>query len=721
MFKSIRNKIVLLFSVIAVVFLLSLFIQKSSGSELINIRIAEKKKQQTILLKKSIEILGQNLKSAVNDYSYWDEMVDFIKTGDYYWAVDNLDYILPTFNVSVVWVYTPSLSLVYSTSNDEDKLREVPVDKVLLTQALSKERFKHFFALTEKGLMEFRVAPVQSESDYRDGPVYGYLIAGRLWTNEYISELSILTGSKISLSRPDEIIKDETEDRKADFVIRVSQFVNGIDNKPVLKVDSFFRSAAIATLYDAYNNLFVFTIVFSVLILIVLFIFLFIFVSRPLSLLTRSLREENPAILKNLEFKESEFGQLSNLINNFLVQKKNLAKEIEERKKAENAQKESEQIYKTIFDSSFDAFLILNNEFRVHYSNNRFRQLFDFSENELKNENVLNLINVENEKQLTDIINRDALTEIKGPLELKLKSKKGGYVDVSLLSTPVRFNNEPHILIRFTDISEIIAFEIERQKHQAQLERTDRLASLGMLVAGVAHEINNPNAFISMNIPYIKKHFELILEILEDYNKKNPEFKIGNMKFEQFKEDMNDLLNDMKSGAERISEIIRDLKNFARVDVEYKNEPVKVKEAIEQSVRLLSSVIQEKRIDLSIDVRNDFIITGDRKKLEQVMVNVISNAIDAVPHSSGKIKIILTKDKNGSLCCIISDNGCGIAQSNINAVFDPFFTTKSASGGTGLGLSIARSIMDGMGYSIEIESQLNKGTDLKLIFNKNQG
>ncbi len=401
-----------------------------------------------------------------------------------------------------------------------------------------------------------------------------------------------------------------------------------------------------------------------------------------------------------LEIRERDsFGSLSAKIN----------KIIRVKRVSEKALRESENLYKTIFETSEDAFAMLDNNFQAFYINKKFSELFGYKLDELEGKNL--------NKLLTPAENFKLNPESGIPFDFKLKRKDGTLIDVDLLSSPITIKEKPFVLLRFTDISEIKKYEEETKKHQQQLQQADKLASLGLLVAGVAHEINNPNSFIAFNIPYIQQHFNEIFPVLDKYAAENPEFKIGKLPYPLFKEDLADLLKDLNEGSKRITNIVNELKNFARSAPEKSDEIFEIKEVINTALRLLASQIKKKNITVNLDIKEEYPIKGNKQKLEQVIVNCLTNALAAIEDNSGKIDICLSKNSDG-IRAIIKDNGIGIPEDLLHLVFDPFFTTKSNSGGTGLGLSVAKNIMDFMGFLIELESKVNTGTNIILTFPK---
>jgi signal transduction histidine kinase len=262
-------------------------------------------------------------------------------------------------------------------------------------------------------------------------------------------------------------------------------------------------------------------------------------------------------------------------------------------------------------------------------------------------------------------------------------------------------------------IDGIIEFfrDITYQKtYEQQLQQADKLASLGQLVSGIGHEINNPNQFIRGNIKIVQQALEGLLPIVDDYYKTHPDLKIARLNYEFFRQHIMVLVDDMSNGSERIKRIVESLKGFARKDEGLLVDRVDINNVIEESSRLVHSQVH-KFADISLDLGNDIpVFRGNAQKLEQVLINLMINASQAMPDDTrGEIQINSRRDGEWAEIEVV-DNGSGMGEATVRNIFDPFFTTKRARGGTGLGLSIAFRIMEEHGGQISVNSTLGQGT-----------
>ncbi|MDZ7725405.1 MAG: ATP-binding protein [candidate division KSB1 bacterium] len=263
-----------------------------------------------------------------------------------------------------------------------------------------------------------------------------------------------------------------------------------------------------------------------------------------------------------------------------------------------------------------------------------------------------------------------------------------------------------------SDITALKEAEHRDTIRQRQLIQADKLATLGILVSGVAHEINNPNNFISLNASMIGKVWRSLQPILEEYQTEHGDFLIANMSYESAKDKIIDLLNGITKGSERIAKIVKSLKDYARQDKDTLNEVVDINKALDEAIVIVNNMIKKSTQSFRVEYNNNNPrVRGNFQKLEQVFINLISNACDSLKHTPKELFIQSSIDTDQhNICVKIYDSGIGIPQTDMEHIFDPFFTTKRSSGGTGLGLSIAYGIIKDHGGDLSLESAPHVGT-----------
>jgi signal transduction histidine kinase len=253
-----------------------------------------------------------------------------------------------------------------------------------------------------------------------------------------------------------------------------------------------------------------------------------------------------------------------------------------------------------------------------------------------------------------------------------------------------------------------------------RLLQSEKLAALGQLSAGVAHEINNPIGYVSSNISSLNKYFlklEDLINLYDEYFKKSYEidetqdlndFK-KSINYEFIKEDTKFLLNETLEGISKVKDIITDLKNFARSDSTENWQKVDLLKNLKSTLNIVNNEIRY-NADVEIEIPNLPEIECLPTQLNQVFLNLIVNAAQAVkPNVRGLIKIS-ARELNESVMITFSDNGQGIDKANILKIFNPFYTTKEVGKGTGLGLSVSHGIIQKHNGKIEVESKIGEGT-----------
>lgn len=241
------------------------------------------------------------------------------------------------------------------------------------------------------------------------------------------------------------------------------------------------------------------------------------------------------------------------------------------------------------------------------------------------------------------------------------------------------------------------------------------------MVAGIAHEINNPVNFIYGNVIHAETYFQELFDLIILYQTHYPQpvfaiqAKLEKMGLGFLQEDVQKLINSMKVGADRIRKIVLSLRNFSRLD-EAEMKPVNIHEGIESTLLILQHHLKTKADRPDIVLVKEYgelpEVTCYASQLNQVFMNILSNAIDALEQSltpTIRIQTKLVNDNEVMVC--IADNGMGMSEEVQQRLYDPFFTTKPVGKGTGLGMSICYGIVEKHNGRIEVKSEIGKGTE----------
>lgn len=281
-------------------------------------------------------------------------------------------------------------------------------------------------------------------------------------------------------------------------------------------------------------------------------------------------------------------------------------------------------------------------------------------------------------------------------------------------------NNEQMIRRMFQDLYQV---HEELKQAQSQLLQSEKLAAIGQLAAGIAHEINNPVGFITSNLQTLEQYMqrfavlraqvEKVKAAVEARQHEEALSQVGqlnrmekDLQMDFIMNDLRDLVKESITGAERIRKIITNMRTFSRQEKEQK-EMIKIEDVLESVLNIVWNEIKYKA-KLTKDYGETFPVLCNAQKLGQVLINVLINAVQAI---EGQGEISIRTYQQGQMSCIdIRDTGCGIAEANLKKIFDPFFTTKPVGQGTGLGLSISYDILKQHGGDMLVKSQVGKGS-----------
>jgi two-component system NtrC family sensor kinase len=265
--------------------------------------------------------------------------------------------------------------------------------------------------------------------------------------------------------------------------------------------------------------------------------------------------------------------------------------------------------------------------------------------------------------------------------------------------------------------AELARRKTELERLQAQIVHSEKMASLGQLAAGVAHELNNPAGFIYGNMDFLGEAVNAVERLLTLYDSAHlseaTRAQVAALKeeidYENTVSDLRSMIMDCREGADRIRSVVQNLRTFSRLDeAEFKQ--VDLHEGIDSTVRLLSRYYSGGRIELVREYGELPLVDCYAGQLNQVWMNLLANAAQAVEQSGGGRVVIQTYVERETVMVAITDDGVGIAPEHVRKIFDPFFTTKPVGEGTGLGLSVTYSIVERHGGFLRVRSRPGQGT-----------
>ncbi len=338
------------------------------------------------------------------------------------------------------------------------------------------------------------------------------------------------------------------------------------------------------------------------------------------------------------------------------------------------------------------------------------------SEEEIKREvkNIFDIFSQNDREKAKKNAEKVIMTGVNRNTEYTLMSKDGTLIAAELSTALMRdADGNPKYFLSITrDIRNRKEAERQEKLQQERLVQIDRMASLGTLVSGVAHELNNPVASIKMNAESFSKVWADVTPVLDKHYEENKDFKMAKMPYKYSKSKLKELITGLIESSQRIERIIDVLRDFSRPGGKYTMQPIDINKVIKSATALTNNMLKKATNNFNFKPTGKIpLFEGNFLKMEQVFVNLIQNACQALPDNSKSIEIsTIYNTKKKQIVIKVEDEGVGIEEKNLKHITDPFFTTKRDSGGTGLGLTISSQIIQEHGGSLMVESTVGKGT-----------
>ena len=288
------------------------------------------------------------------------------------------------------------------------------------------------------------------------------------------------------------------------------------------------------------------------------------------------------------------------------------------------------------------------------------------------------------------------------------------FEEISLYPILDKSGNIENTIIRIHDIT-------EEKRMEKQLIQSEKLASIGVLVSGIAHEINNPNNYISVNIPILRDYINTVIPIIDEYAEKHPDLEILHMPYPEFREDIFELLDNIQHGSRQIKSIVKELKVFSKPEQDKPIEKIDLKPMFEKVFAFCWSKIRKTVKTFNVDIPENLPeILIDSQLLEQILINLLINAANAFDkpfNENSQVDLVVSMEdsKENQLIIEVSDNGRGMDEKILEKIFDPFFTTNPSEEGTGLGMYIVHNLIEKIGGHIQVESELGGGSKFTVI------
>jgi PAS domain S-box-containing protein len=361
-------------------------------------------------------------------------------------------------------------------------------------------------------------------------------------------------------------------------------------------------------------------------------------------------------------------------------------RDIRERKAAEAALRRSEHRFRRLIEAAPDAIGVYQDE-RLAYVNPAFVALCGRPSDQLVQRDVTDFVHADDRKLVSELrASSTAGSAQPSPLEYRMLHADGRVVNVETLSLPIEYEGRAAVLGFTRDTT-------ERKLLQTHLALRDRMAMLGMLAASVAHEINNPLAYATLNVEAIVRELERLTP-------------------EGVRPEVEPSIAAARDGLARVASIVRDLKGLS-TPKSTERWPVDVNEVLESALNVAMHTLRAKAL-IERDYGDLPLLKTDPTKLGQIFLNLVFNAAQSFePQKADNVIALRTSSPNPlEVVVTVSDNGPGISRERLEHIFEPFFTTKNQ--GTGLGLAICQTLANSLNAKLSVESEVGRGTTFTL-------
>lgn len=306
------------------------------------------------------------------------------------------------------------------------------------------------------------------------------------------------------------------------------------------------------------------------------------------------------------------------------------------------------------------------------------------------------------------------------PIEVEFYHQDGNTVWGELVLNVLRDDDgRPEAILGSTrDITERVKAERDAQEVQIKMIQTDKMASMGLMVSGLAHDINNPNNTIIFNLRRLEKTITDAVPILDAHHEASGDFNLGGVSYSKLRRLLPRILGNSISASEMIQEIIQNLKDFVALGSDALSAPIDLNNSVRRAILLLEIQVRERTGQITTNLDSELpSIKGNAQNMVQICLNLVANALESLTMDGGKVAVRTYLDMDmGAVVLEVTDNGKGMDPDMLTRATEAFYTTKGDQGGTGLGLHITKTLVEEHGGELELTSAAGKGTTAKISF-----
>jgi len=383
----------------------------------------------------------------------------------------------------------------------------------------------------------------------------------------------------------------------------------------------------------------------------------------------------------------------------------------------------SEERYRQLYEESIGVRIVLSRNGRVADVNTSFCRGMGFSKKEMVGQAFTRFLVPDSRLLFENLLEMAFSHSYSRAEDLDMTDSNGRIRTILFSESFLLPEDGEQVLLTGVEITNRKRAERETQLQKEQLIRADKLSSLGVLVAGMAHEINNPNQFILSSAQLLADIWTDLQPVLDEYRRENGDFLLNSIEYSRQREMIPGYQEGIIEGSRRIEKIVTDLKCFAREETDSAWSKLNINDSLEAALRLCFNLMKNATDHPVIRLEPGLpLIRGNSQKLEQVFINLLQNACQAM--EDRKKSIMITSDlepRSGRIRIVVEDQGRGISPENLSRIFDPFFTTNRTTGGTGLGLSISNTIIKEHFGELHIASVPGTGTRATVLLPRESG
>ncbi len=692
----ISSRLLILFIVIAVVFGAFFYMFYHIKHEEMRVYREADLTQRRVTIDGILQIKSEAQMDQTQHYAWGGEILSCVQDPHSEWTTGKLQSIFYGQHFSLMQVYDPKGHSLFSAADEGYPGLALFRLEPSYIDSLAGLKEASFFYNFNHQILACTVSSIHHPQDaLQSGPPAGYFLIAQAWDYSFLADLAktLNYDIRISTDKPEETADEEQYNTK---IIRP---LLGFKRDTVAWLAFYSSNPYLIQLRNLGNLILFGTMGFIFIFLLMQFFLIQQWIATPLNLISQSLKEDIPDPIKDLKKGSNEFADVAQLIERFFAQKEELINEIQERIKSGDKLRELQEQTRKILLTSPESIIVTKLDGSIIDVNTETLNLLQVSDRDAflaSHPKIYSLIRRGEQNQIHEIFGDLKKGSYVRNREMHLEMRSGKSFP-GLLSASVVLDNDgqPSRFIFVTrDISEIRNLE-------QQLRQSQKMESIGTLAGGIAHDFNN------------------IITIIAGY------IALASGKIEQPKAADHDLAAALKACL-RAKSLIGKILTFSRQS-EQDMEDLCLKEIIEESLPMIRALLPS-NIQIETKIQSEAYSTADNTELQQVLINLSTNAYHAMRPDGGTLGIELSettgqkllglspdvKIKSRYLHLSVRDTGSGIAPEIISRIFDPYFSTKSSGEGTGLGLSIVHGIITGYHGFISLRSVLAEGTNVNI-------